>query len=88
MKSCRAVARFVASEEHAEARWWRRLGVALHLAVCSQCRRYAAQLRSIGRAARRALGETQDRHAIEDLKRRILEGASAAPGEPGNGRQD
>ena len=75
MLACKEVTRIVAAEELDEAGWKRRLAVRLHLLMCWHCRRYAAQLRAIGEAARSILGtrpEDQDSEAIERLERAIL----------------
>lgn len=56
MLSCKEVSRIVASDEVAEAGWWRRAQMQLHLSMCQHCRRYAAQLRVIGKVARTLWG--------------------------------
>ncbi len=78
MLACKEVTRIVAAEELDEAGWKRRLAIRLHLLMCRHCRRYAAQLRAIGKAAHSILGtgpEDQDSDAIERLERAILEPA-------------
>ncbi len=52
MLRCREVVRLVASDELADTGRARRLAVRMHLAMCRHCRRYARQIREIGRAAR------------------------------------
>ena len=37
--------------------WWRGLALRLHLLMCPHCRRYAAQIRTIGTVARRLFRE-------------------------------
>ncbi len=83
MVSCKEVTRKIASDEFAEAGWKERLAVRLHLLLCRHCRGYAAQLRSIGAAARNLLGSwTQDSSALERLERQILERSLGGPKEP------
>jgi hypothetical protein len=78
MLNCREVTRKIASEEFAEAGWRQRLGVRLHLFMCRHCRRYAAQLRAVGRAARSlwtTRPEDEDPDALKRLEEAILKGA-------------
>ena len=50
------------------------LGAGLHLAMCRHCRRYRAQLRALGPAARRAFGgEDLDEEKLVELERKILD---------------
>ncbi len=83
MLSCKEVTRKIASDELAEAGWWERLAVRLHLLWCRHCRRYVAQLRAIGAAARNLWGPlSQDPSTLERLERQILEdclGGQEAP---------
>ncbi len=74
MLTCRDLTRMIASEEFAEAGWRRQLVVRFHLAMCRHCRRYAAQLRAIGKAARRMLrGGDADPATLDRLERAILD---------------
>ncbi len=74
MLTCRDLTRMIASEELAEAGWRRRLVVRFHLAMCRYCRRYAAQLRAIGEAARRMLRSGDaDSTTLDRLERAILD---------------
>ncbi len=74
MTSCKDVTRKIASDEFREAGWRGRLAVRLHLFLCRHCRRYAAQLRVIGAAARELCGPlAQDPSTLERLERHILE---------------
>lgn len=50
MLSCKEVTRLLAGDELEGAGWVRRLVTRVHLLRCQYCRRYAAQLRAIGRA--------------------------------------
>ncbi len=83
MLSCKDVARKIASDEFQGAGWRERLGVRLHLLLCRHCRRYVAQLRSIGTAARNLWGlHSEDPHKLERLERRILERSLGGPEDP------
>ena len=69
MLSCKEVTRAVASEDVAEASWWRRVQVQLHLYMCQHCRRYAAQLRVIGKVASNLWGTRSVDEESEVTKR-------------------
>ncbi len=74
MPNCKEVARLIASEELANARWLSRALVRLHLLRCRHCGGYAAQLRAIGAAARdRSDSDVADRASFEKLQSSILE---------------
>ncbi len=66
MLTCREVTRLVASEQYAVAPLLTRLNMRLHLLMCQHCRRYAVQLKLIGRAARRLADGTPEDAAIVD----------------------
>ena len=74
MPSCKEVARLIASEELADAGRSERALVRIHLLMCRDCRRYAAQLRAISTAAleRGGFGPA-DLQALKRLERSILE---------------
>jgi hypothetical protein len=81
MLSCREVARTIASEELAGAAWGKRAAVRIHLFMCRYCRRYAAQLRAIGEAARSRWGAgSADPQTLQALERRILDRTGASSG--------
>ncbi len=83
MVNCKEVTRKIASDEFAEAGWKERLAVRLHLLGRHHCRGYAAQLRSIGAAARNLLGSrSQDPSALERFERQILERSLGGPEDP------
>ncbi len=84
MLTCREVTRTNATDELSEAGIGRRLAVRLHLFMSQDCRRYAAQIRAIGEAARGLFGQTTDSGSLEDLKARILSQAPKGDG-TGNG---
>ncbi len=74
MLSCKEVARLIASDELVDLGWLERILVRLHLVRCHHCRGYAAQLRSIGTAARHRWDtRPADRQALERLASSILE---------------
>jgi hypothetical protein len=89
MLSCKEVTRMIASDELAEAGWWRRLTARLHLLMCVHCRRYERQVQILGRVARDVLrggGEESAREGIDHarldgLERTILEGAGLDGGD-------
>ena len=75
MLKCKELARLVASDELEDARLATRLSVRLHLVMCRHCRRYAAQIRALGEAARRALSREDpgsNADAVERIKRSLL----------------
>lgn len=90
MLSCKEVTRKIASDELAKAGWKEHFAVRLHLLGCRYCRRYAAQLRALGAAARNVLGaRSEDAQTLERLEREILErslGGSEASGRTGGAR--
>ncbi len=74
MMTWKEVAKLVASDEFKEAWWGRRMGLRLHLLMCSDCRRYAKQLRALGAYARNRWGpQTEDSDTLQRLEREILE---------------
>jgi hypothetical protein len=73
MPTCREVAHAVAGDELEEGSARRRLGVRLHLMMCRHCRRYARQIRAIGRAARDVLAPPAgERERLLRLERALL----------------
>ncbi len=74
MMTCKEVAKLVASDEFKEASWGRRMGLRLHLLMCSDCRRYAKQLRALGVYARNRWGpQTEDSDTLQRIEREIFE---------------
>lgn len=79
MLSCKEVTCLLAGDELEKANWGRRLAVRIHLRICRHCRRYAAQLQAIGRAARSLWGvrpADEDLEALKRLEEAILKGVS------------
>ena len=81
MLTCKDVATAIGRDEWRAASWRRRLALRLHLLMCSHCRRYAAQIRAIGTAARNLLRELgEDPMGLERLQEKILTCRDATPG--------
>ncbi len=73
MLTCKDVATAIGRDEWRAAPRWRRLALGLHLLMCPHCRRYAAQIRAIGAAARRLFREHgEDPKVLERLHETIL----------------
>ncbi len=74
MMTCKEAAKLVASDEFKEAWWGRRMGLRVHLLMCSDCRRYAKQLRALGAYARSRWGpQAEDSDTLQRIEREILE---------------
>ena len=73
MLTCKDVATAIGQDDVCTFPWWRGLGLRFHLLMCSHCRRYAAQIRAIGTAARRLFREQgEDPRTLERLQETIL----------------
>ena len=73
MRTCKDVATAIGRDDLHTAPWWRGLALRLHLLMCPHCRRYAAQIRAIGTAARRLFREHgEDPKVLERLHETIL----------------
>ncbi len=82
MQSCRDVAYLIASDGLERAGWLRRLLVRLHLLYCRRCRRYAADLDTIGHVSRDAWKNTSvDPQTVQRLEGVIM---GQAPGKSGD----
>lgn len=66
MLSCREVADALARAP--AERWgvWRRMAIRLHLLMCGDCRRYAAQMAALGEAARALCDEEKPPAELEE----------------------
>ena len=74
MPKCRDVARFIASDGLAQASWPTLILVRLHRLYCKNCRRYAAELATIGRVGRETLSVTfVDAEALRRLEGMIMD---------------
>jgi predicted anti-sigma-YlaC factor YlaD len=86
MLRCKEVVRLVASDELAGSGLMRRLAVRMHLAMCRHCRRYAKQIRELGRAAREiwapGIDEVGSMHRIEDAVAVRIASLNRPPEEP------
>ena len=80
MLTCKDVATAIGQDEWRTVPWWRGLALRLHLLMCPHCRRYAAQIRAIGTAARSLFREHrrpfrehgEDRKVLARLHETIL----------------
>ncbi len=80
MLTCKDVATAIGRDEWRAAPRWRRLALRLHLLMCPHCRRYAAQIRAIGTAARSLLrAHGDDLKALERLHETILSRPETKP---------
>ncbi len=80
MMSCKELHEFVASDALAEAGFWQRLRLKLHLSMCRHCRNYVAQIRAIGTAAHELFREGPwNRDALGRLEADILRQAGEPP---------
>ncbi len=73
MPTCKDVATAIGRNDLRTVPRWRGLALRLHLLMCPHCRRYAAQIRAIGTAARRLFREQgEDPRTLERLQKTIL----------------
>ena len=81
MLTCNDVAKAIGQDEWLTAPWQSRLALRVHLLMCRHCRRYAAQIRAIGTAARSLFREQcEDPTALERLQEKILSRRETTPG--------
>ena len=86
MMNCQDIVHIVASDELTEAGWSVRLRVRLHMLMCRHCRSYAAQMRTIGEAARNLLRfGPQDSPTLNQLKHAISQQSFDEPEDPTQG---
>jgi len=82
MQTCRDVAYLIASDGLERAGWLRRLLVRLHLLYCRRCRRYAADLDTIGQVSRDTWNiASVDPQTVQRLERVIMDQAFRKPGD-------
>ncbi len=80
MLTCKDVATAIGRDDLHTAPWWRGLALRLHLLMCPHCRRYAAQIRAIGTAARSVFREHgEDPKVLERLRGTILSRRGTKP---------
>ncbi len=72
MPTCREVARLLASGRYEDAELTRRALARLHLMMCGDCARYAAELNSLNEAARTALHEPLDPARLAEFERLLI----------------
>ncbi len=78
MLTCKEAARAIGQDDLRTGSPTTRLRLRLHLLMCRYCRRYAAQIRAIGKAARSALrDQSVDTQSHERLRERILKDSKA-----------
>ncbi len=81
MQSCRDVAYLIASDGLERAGWLTRLLVRLHLLYCRRCRRYAADLDTIGRVSRDTWNiASVDPQTVQRLESAIMDQAFGKSG--------
>ena len=82
MQSCRDVAHLIASGGLESAGWLTRLLVRLHLLYCRRCRRYAADLDTIGQVSRDTWNiASVDPQTVQRLEGVIMDQAFRKPGD-------
>ena len=69
MISCKNVAKLLMSDQLQAQRWWKRMEVRLHLAMCRFCSRLARQMEQLRSAARRV---SQQGEADPDFEDRLI----------------
>ncbi len=73
MLKCNEVSRLLASGEAEGLDRWKKLQLRMHLLMCNHCRRYAAQLKNLGRMARKVWGPgAEDRTLLRQLENDIV----------------
>ncbi len=84
MQSCRDVAHLIASDGLERAGWLTRLLVRLHLLYCRRCRRYAADLDTIGQVSRETWNiASVDPQTVQRLEGVIMDQAFGKSGDRG-----
>ncbi|NCQ34461.1 anti-sigma factor [bacterium] len=72
MLKCKEVSHIVS--EDLPLGLWGRMMLKMHLLMCVHCRRYAAQIRSLGRGARRELDHRPSADQARRMEDRIVSG--------------
>ncbi len=80
MLKCKEVSHIVAEE--VPLNFWGRLQLKMHLLMCVHCRRYAAQIRALGRGARRDLDTRPSADQTERMEKTILDHVDTNSGDP------
>ncbi len=81
MLRCKQVTTIVAHDDLVDAGPWLRLRVRLHLLMCRNCARYAAQIRDLGVKMRERFRHEDEEIDTDELQHRILDSAARATDE-------
>jgi Putative zinc-finger len=90
MMNCRQATRLVSQAMDTKLPWHQRLAVRIHLLYCVWCRRYAAQLQLLRKAAKQLPKEELDTSAqklSDDAKKRMCMRLNEALKEPPSSSQ-
>ncbi len=89
MLNCRQITRLVSQSMDTRLPWYQRLAVRIHLLYCVWCRRYAAQVRFLRKAARKLTAEGNASSALklpkeakEQMRKRLQEALKHPPSSP------
>jgi Putative zinc-finger len=87
MLNCRQITRLVSRSMDSRLAWHQRLAIRVHLLYCVWCRRYAAQLQFVRKAARElapepaeAAARTLSAEAKTEMRRRLQDALKNRPG--------
>ena len=73
MLTCKEMTRRIATGDLEGATLWDRLSTRMHLAMCTHCRRFAAQIKAIGASAKHAFHASAiGQREVERLRNRVL----------------
>lgn len=74
MQNCREMSYLIASDGLERATWPTRLMARVHLLYCKHCRRYAAEVATVDRVGREALGaESASPETVHRLEQSIMD---------------
>jgi anti-sigma factor RsiW len=89
MLNCRQVTRLVSQSMDGRLPWYQRLAVRVHLLYCVWCRRYAAQIKWLRKAAKGLDAEATSAwtpalsaEAKEQIRKRLVEALKNPPSPP------
>ena len=89
MLNCRQVTRLVSKSMDARLPWHQRLAIRFHLLYCVWCRRYAAQIQFLRKAAKGLATKTAEAstsklspEAKEQMRKRLEEALKNPPSSP------
>jgi anti-sigma factor ChrR (cupin superfamily) len=69
---CREVSHLIAGDALQQLSWLQRLRFRFHLLMCEHCRRYAEQIRELGRGARGRFGSPPEAEQEARMEAEIL----------------